>query len=140
MSWTEEEYKQFQRERGTAAFQDAQKAAKPSKYRNIKVMVDGERFDSKREYAYWQELKLREKAGEITDLHRQVALGLYCPSFDLQEGAQHVSDYLADFTFQDHIVSRTRYVDIKGGKETALFTLKRKWVFLQTGIEIEVIR
>ena len=40
-------------------------AAKPSKYRNTPVTVDGIRFDSKREAAYYSELKIREKAGEV---------------------------------------------------------------------------
>lgn|SRR5574341_536647 len=35
------------------------------KYRNVKCEMDGLKFDSKREMAYYQELKLRKKAGDI---------------------------------------------------------------------------
>ena len=42
------------------------------KYRNKKVEVDGILFDSKKEANRYMELKLLEKAGEITDLKRQV--------------------------------------------------------------------
>ena len=41
------------------------------KYKNKKITVDGESFDSKREYRRWCELRLLERAGEITDLQRQ---------------------------------------------------------------------
>ena len=35
------------------------------KYYNKKVEVDGQKFDSKKEYQRWLELKLMERAGEI---------------------------------------------------------------------------
>lgn len=48
------------------------KASLDRKYRNKKVEVDGILFDSKKEANRYMELKLLEKAGEITDLKRQV--------------------------------------------------------------------
>lgn len=42
------------------------------KYGNRKIVFDGMVFDSKKECHRYQELKLMEKAGEITDLQRQV--------------------------------------------------------------------
>jgi hypothetical protein len=50
---------------------DSAKPKKPSKYRNVPVTVDGIRFASKREAAYYCELKLREKAGEVSGLSLQ---------------------------------------------------------------------
>lgn len=50
--------------------------AKPSKYRNEKVEVDGVRHDSKKEARRWQQLQMMEKAGQITGLKRQVAFEL----------------------------------------------------------------
>lgn len=42
---------------------------KKGRYGNIKkIEEDGHRFDSKREYLRYKELKLLERAGEITDL------------------------------------------------------------------------
>ena len=41
-----------------------------TKYGNTRVSVDGMPFDSKREAARWQELRLMERAGEISDLRR----------------------------------------------------------------------
>lgn len=41
------------------------------KYRNRKIKVDGETFDSTKEYKRWLELRQLEMAGEITGLERQ---------------------------------------------------------------------
>src|SRR3989337_636817 len=38
-----------------------------SKYRNIKVEIEGYKFDSKKEAEFYQELVLRKKAGDIMD-------------------------------------------------------------------------
>lgn len=45
---------------------------KPSKYRNKPQVVDGVRFDSKREANRWQELLILQRTGRITRLERQV--------------------------------------------------------------------
>src|SRR5439155_23402867 len=72
-----------------------------SKYRNVRIVVDGDTFDSKREAQYWMELKLREKAGEITGLARQVHYDLKCPiqNISSKELEAVVSQYIADFQF-----------------------------------------
>ena len=43
-----------------------------SKYGNKKVTIDGIVFDSKKEYEHYELLCLKQAAGEITDLQRQV--------------------------------------------------------------------
>ena len=123
-----------------------------SKYRNVKVVVDGERFDSKREAQYWAELKLREKAGEIVNLQRQVKFDLCCRG-DFDEHGKYLGDkliahYIADFVFHEvmldaphHSELSRRVQDVKGGKatRTALYRLKKKWLELQSGIIVEEI-
>ena len=47
-----------------------------SKYGNRKIIKDGQAFDSVKEARRWIELSLLEKAGEITDLRRQVEFPL----------------------------------------------------------------
>src|SRR5689334_15462951 len=50
---------------------------KRPKYGNRKVVdADGNTHDSSREYRNWCELELREKAGEISQLRRQVPFAL----------------------------------------------------------------
>jgi hypothetical protein len=48
----------------------------PNKYRNIKTIVDGITFASKKEAKRYSELKLLERAGMITDLELQPAFNL----------------------------------------------------------------
>lgn len=48
-----------------------------NKYRAKRTTVDGITFDSKKEANRWQELKLLERAGEISELRRQVAFPLW---------------------------------------------------------------
>ncbi|MBQ2175640.1 MAG: DUF1064 domain-containing protein, partial [Alphaproteobacteria bacterium] len=42
------------------------------KYNNKKIIVDGIKFDSKKEALRYKELKMLEKAGIISNLQRQV--------------------------------------------------------------------
>lgn len=117
------------------------RAAKPSKYRNVKVTIDGQRFDSKREADYWLLLKERERRGEIDSLCRQVEFALCAPDRTNQDD-QHrrnmlVSSYIADYQFYDQTGNR-HVVDAKG-KRTAMYQLKKKWLELQDGVIIEEV-
>lgn len=49
---------------------------KPHKYGAKKTVVDGVKFDSKAESRRWQELVLLQRAGEISNLQRQVVYEL----------------------------------------------------------------
>jgi hypothetical protein len=122
---------------GDVAKLGKQAIAKPSKYKNVKVVVDGITFDSKREAAYWVGLKAREKAGEINCLRRQVVFPLMAPQASSPSFGVQVAFYIADFVFDDADGHR-HVVDAKGAR-TAIYKLKRKWLFLQDGIEIEEV-
>lgn len=111
--------------------------AKPSKYRNVKVVADGYTFDSKREAAHYHVLKLREKAGEISDLKVHQVLPLLAPSrVDESRTFLTVSFYEADFTYFENI--KRVVVDAKG-KRTQMYALKKKWLELQDGIVIQEV-
>lgn len=136
---------------GRRTRQDAPGATigKASKYRNVKTVLDGHGFDSKREAAIYAELKLREKAGEIRNLMLQVPWPLMCPNDD-RTGYAVVAQYIADFVFDEKdalqpperaIETWHRVVaDCKGGRNTQMFALKKKWLELQSGIQIREIR
>ena len=68
---------------------------KLSKHRAVKTVVDGLTFDSKLEARVWGELKLRQFAGEIRKLRRQVRFSLFAP------GGEHLGTYAADFVFDE---------------------------------------
>lgn len=87
--------------------------AKRNKYGAQATVVDGIRFDSKREARYYEQLKLRVESGEVRFFLRQVPL-------HLPGGTRLVIDFLeflADGT--------QRFVDVKG-RETPAFKIKRR--------------
>jgi|SRR5690606_10790449 len=106
---------------------------KRSKFRNVPVVIDGIRFASKREGAYYCELKLREKAGEVggVELQRRFAL--------LGKDGMLICTYVADFCFWDHVEDRFRCIDVKG-VETDVFKIKRKLMKSCLGIDVEVVK
>ena len=102
------------------------------KYNNTKIRVDGRLFDSKAEAARWQELQLLERAGEITELERQVEYEL----IPKQPGERAVK-YIADFRYKDH-EGNTVVEDTKGVK-TPVYILKRKLMLRVHGIRVREV-
>lgn len=94
---------------------DAPKEKKRHKYGAIATIVDGIRFDSKKEARYYEQLKLRVQAGEVRYFLRQVPI--YLPG-----GTRLVIDFL-EFMAE----GPERYVDVKG-RETEAFKIKRREV------------
>ena len=107
------------------------------KYGNRKTVVDGIIFDSVREANRWQELRLLERAGAITDLKRQVAFNLL-PKMKTPNGAivQGVK-YIADFVYRDQ---RGALVieDAKGCK-TREYIIKKKLLLDRYGYWIREV-
>lgn len=117
-----------------AEFRDeAAKPRKTNKYRNVPTVIDNIRFASKREAAYYAELKLREKAGEVYEIELQRRYALTGPTGML------FTTYVSDFSFHDATQGRNRVIDIKG-VETEGFKIKRKAMRAILGIEVEVIK
>lgn len=94
-----------------------------SKYGNKKVTLDGHKFDSKAEARYYQQLKLRRRAGDILFYELQPRYRLQHP-FE-KDGVKHRAiDYVADFEIH-HIDGSIEVVDVKGVK-TDVFRMKEK--------------
>jgi hypothetical protein len=87
------------------------------KYRNQPTVVDSIRFDSKKEARYYEQLKLRQAAGEVWYFLRQVPI--YLPG-----GTRYVIDFLVFFKDPNRLAE---YVDVKG-RETQVFRLKKREV------------
>jgi hypothetical protein len=95
------------------------------KYRNKKVVFQGETFDSQGELARWLELRARQQAGEITDLERQVRLTLQ-PGFVDGQGHRHRSIvYIADFAYIE-VQTKTQIFEDFKGFSTKDFKIKAK--------------
>ena len=112
-----------------------------TKYHNKKVMYDGQVFDSRREFVRWCELVLLEKAGQVTDLKRQVKFELI-PSQKIDgKVVERACSYIADFVYKDdkgklHVEDVKGY---KGGGAYAVFTIKRKLMMYNYGIKISEV-
>lgn len=114
----------------TAAEYRQTKAAKPSKYRNRKTVVDGITFDSAIEARRYSVLKMLSMAGDISDLRLQ-------PSYNLEAHGAKICAYRADFEYRDCITGEAITEDVKGF-ETPEFKLKRKLFEAQYGRRIKI--
>lgn len=119
------------------------------KYGNKKIKVGGLVFDSKKEYRRWRELGLLERAGEITNLRRQVEY-ILIPEQRVQstetytrgpkkglckpgELLERKVTYIADFVYEK--AGETVVEDCKGMR-TKEYIIKRKLMLYQHGIRI----
>lgn len=108
-----------------------------NKYYNKKVVIDGIRFDSQKESVRYKELKLLERAGEISNLELQ-------PKFLLQKGFKKNGKtykaiyYIADFTY--FLNGKIVVEDVKG-VETNEFKLKHKlFEYKYPDLELKIIK
>lgn len=109
---------------------------KPHKYRAQPTVVDNIRFDSKKEATRYGELKLLEKAGEITALQLQ-------PEYQIIINSKLICKYKADFEYVQIGCDFSKVVeDVKGlrkGAAWAMYRLKKKLVEAQYGITIQEV-
>ena len=99
-----------------------------NKYGNQKVVIGNQIFDSGREYKRWCELNLLQKAGEISDLRRQVKYELIPP----QDG-ERACNYIADFVYNEN--GKTVVEDAKGCR-TKEYIIKRKLMLYKYAVRI----
>lgn len=107
-----------------------------SKYGAQKTEYDGIVFDSKHEAMRWRELTLLQRAGEITDLQRQVKY-ILVPSQTDKSGkiAERAVSYVADFVYRDARSGEIVVEDAKG-MHTREYIIKRKLMLYVHGIKI----
>lgn len=103
------------------------KKRRPNKYRAKATTVDGIRFHSRMEARYYQGLKLRVSAGELSYFLRQVGL-------DLPGNTRYFVDFVEFFPD-----GRVEYIDVKGF-ETAVFKFKKRQVESLYPIKIKVVK
>lgn len=114
------------------------KAAAPrkQKYANQPVTIDGIEFDSKAEARYWGVLKIRMKAGEISNVRRQVVYEL-APAVVIGGRKRPPLRYVADFVWEEG--GKTVVSDVKGAVPEA-YRIKRHLMKSVHGIDILEIR
>lgn len=102
------------------------------KYKAVKIDTPEGKFDSKKEYKRWLELKAMQDEGTIKNLERQVSFELIPKQLINGKVVERACTYKADFVYDfmgDQIVE-----DVKGyrhGTAYNVFAIKRKlmlWV------------
>ena len=92
-----------------------------NKYRNIKTVIDGITFDSKKEAARYADLKLMETAHHIFHLQTQ-------PRFPLLVNGKKVADYVGDFKYWSPSENDWIVEDVKSeATKTPLYRLKKRY-------------
>lgn len=105
------------------------------KYGNRKVIKNGEKFDSLREYQRWVELCILEQGSLISELRRQVKFVLI-PSQKIDgKVVERECAYYADFVYKDNETGETVVEDSKGMR-TKDYIIKRKLMLYVHGIRI----
>lgn len=92
-----------------------------SKYNNKKTIVNGIKFDSKKEAARYSHLELMLRSGIIQDLALQPRFEI-CPQHTWNGKTQRKKSYVADFKYIEKGVEIVE--DVKGMR-TAVYILKR---------------
>lgn len=109
-----------------------------NKYHNKKTTVDGITYDSRREAERSIELRLMERAGEITNLRRQVRFEVIPTLYVDGRVAERKTVYIADFVYTDKRTGETVVEDVKGVR-TKEYALKRKLMLEKHGIRIREV-
>ena len=118
-----------------------------NKFKNHKVTIDGETFDSKKEARRYFELKLLERAGKIKHLQRQVKFLLIPSQHEMvvdakgrskQKCIERECTYVADFQYQDAKSGELIVEDTKGMR-TKDYIIKRKLMLSVYNIKISEI-
>lgn len=132
-----------------------------SKYKNTKITVDGETFDSQKEYLRYCELRYLLRAGKIHNLERQKEYELI-PAYyeEVPTGEVYTKgekkgqaktrkiciekacSYIADFVYTEN--GKTVVEDVKGYRDPssagyAKFVIKRKLMLHKYGIKIREV-
>ena len=124
-----------------------------SKYNARKIIIDGKKFDSKKEYLRYLQLLDLEKEGKIKDLQRQVIYELIptqreenkiSKSGKTKPGKviERACKYAADFVYFDISADKIVVEDVKGYKKAGaynLFTIKRKLMLEKYGIRVKEV-
>ena len=118
-----------------------------SKFGNRKAVIDGIRFDSKKEANFYLYLREAEKKGDISDLRLQVPYELIPAIYEdqvihlktkdkvVQRCVQKAVHYVADFVYIETSSNQEVVVDTKGFR-TPEYKLKKKMMRAFKGINI----
>ena len=90
------------------------------KYGAIKTVVDNITFDSRLESQWYQNLKLQQQGGLISDLELQ-------KEFVINVAGKQICIYISDYYFYD-LIKKVWVIGDAKGVETDVFKIKKKLV------------
>ena len=122
------------------------------KYHSKKTVIDGIKFDSKKEAERYSELKLLERCGAIKNLELQKVYELIPAQYELYErygkNGNRIKDgkkciekscvYKADFVYIDNETGQQVVEDVKGFR-TKEYKIKKKLMLYIYGIKIKEV-
>ena len=110
-----------------------------NKYHNKEIIIDGIKFDSKKEGNYYLKLKMLQKAGKIRDLKIHFPFVLI-ETFKLNDKTYRKMKYISDFTYYDD-KDKLHVVDVKSEatRKDKTYQLKKKLLAWKYGLEIEEV-
>ena len=119
-----------------------------NKYKNEKITTPDGKFDSKREYTRWCELKILYQAGEIINLKRQVKYVLIPTQRDesgklLEKETSYIADFDYDRVFPDPTdktgIGIEHIVEDAKGVRTEGYRIKKKLMLSVHGIIVREV-
>lgn len=108
------------------------------KYHNKKVIVNGIKFDSKKESLRYLDLKMLERANEIKELELQKKFELQ-PSFKKNGKTYQKITYIADFYYYDNKLKKYIVEDTKGYRTDTYIIKKKLFEYKYPDLEIKEI-
>jgi hypothetical protein len=112
-----------------------------NKYFNKKVIIDGIKFDSRKEAKRYTELKLLKRSGHLKELELQKVFELQHKYTNNKGEHIRAITYKCDFFYYDNKKEQYIVEDVKGSKKiiTEAFKIKKKLFEYKYGIEIKII-
>lgn len=135
MRWTQEQYEAWTRQRGSKAIASpaAPQKARRAKFNNRKVTDEaGNEHASQKQFRRWQELQLRERAGEIRSLRREVP-------FALVVGGVLVCTYVADHVYELGAATIVEDVKSEPTRKLPVYRIKKRLMKAIHNIEVQEV-
>lgn len=128
MSISEREYNEILRRRNNPLLQ-VPAPAKRNKFNAKKTEVDGITFDSKREAHRYQDLKIAQRCGVITNLRLQV-------KYPLEVNGVLIASYICDFEYMEDGKKVVEDTKSEFTRKLMWYRMKKKLMLAIYGIEI----
>lgn len=109
-----------------------------SKYGNTKTVINGIKYDSKKEAKRAAELEVQERLGLISNLERQKKYTLQ-PSFKFMGKTIREISYVADFVYMENGTLVVEDVKSPATRINPVYKIKKKMLMYVHGIEIREV-